>query len=58
VYRENRMVIKLNTNEKEAIARLAKVVRLPPSTLARKMLLDEAERRGLLAESGVEEHDS
>ena len=52
MYRDCRMVIKLRADEKEAIARLAELVRLPPSTLARKLLLDEADQRGVLQGNG------
>jgi hypothetical protein len=52
MYRDCRMVIRLRADEKEAIARLAEIVRLPPSTLARKLLLDEADRRGVLHGDG------
>jgi hypothetical protein len=45
--REDKLVIRLSTAEREAIDRLAQVERLPASTLARKMLLCEVDRRGL-----------
>lgn len=50
MYRNKTLVIKLNTNERLAVKRLAAREHLPPSTMARQMLLKEAERRGLLPE--------
>jgi hypothetical protein len=47
MYREDRLVIRLSDAERAAIERLAQVERLPASTLARRMLLHEADRRGL-----------
>ena len=52
MYRDDRLVIKLTTNEKEAAERLAQAERLPLSTLTRKILLDKAAERGLLQMSG------
>lgn len=45
--RTHRLVIRLSTCERTAITALAKMERLPPSTLARRMLLQEIDRRGL-----------
>jgi len=47
VYRSKRLVVRLDANEQRAILRLAKAERLPASTLARRLLLQEADRRGL-----------
>ena len=41
--RNDRIVIRLNEVERRAILRLAKAERLPPSTAARRILLDVAE---------------
>jgi len=45
MYRGNRLVIRLSATEREAVTRLAELERLPASTLARRLLLKEAERR-------------
>jgi len=45
------LVIRLSQDERTKINRLADAERLPASTLARKILLDEAERRGHLAKA-------
>jgi hypothetical protein len=45
--RTDRLVIRLSAAERAAIHRLAQVERLPVSTLARRMLLHEVDRRGL-----------
>jgi len=47
VYRSKRLVVRLDANEQCAILSLAKAERLPVSTLARRLLLEEADRRGL-----------
>ncbi|MBN1815433.1 MAG: hypothetical protein JXA14_26610 [Anaerolineae bacterium] len=47
MYREDRLVIRLSDAERAAIERLAQAERLPASTLARSMLLQEVDRRGL-----------
>ena len=60
MYRSERLVVRLSKIERQAVARLAKAERLPASTLARKMLLDKAEHRGLMAnpiEHGQEVQD-
>ena len=44
MYRNERLVIRLNDREAEAVSRLAEAERLPASTLARRLLLIEAER--------------
>lgn len=54
MYRENRLVIKLSDSERAAIERLAQLERLPASTLARRMLLQEVDRRGLYPQGGEE----
>lgn len=46
--RKNQLVIRLATDERRAIERLAERERLATSTLARKILLDEAARCGAL----------
>ena len=48
--RMKKLVIRLNSAEREAVRRLAQVERLPASTLARRLLLKEADRRGLASE--------
>jgi len=48
--RVKKLVIRLNSAEREAVRRLAQVERLPASTLARRLLLQEADRRGLGSE--------
>ena len=48
MYRTDKLVIRLSRQEKVVIDQLARTEYLPPSTLARKMLLKAAERRGLL----------
>lgn len=45
--RTERLVIKLSKAERTAIDRLARAEYLPTSTLARKILLIEARRRGV-----------
>ena len=45
--RTEKLVIRLNESERAAINRLAQVERLPASTLARRLLLHEVDRRGL-----------
>ena len=57
LYRNERLVIRLRGDERSAIYRLAETERLPPSTLARKMLLDEAYRRGLLPANSIQQQD-
>ena len=49
MYRTEKLVIRLNRTERAAVEKLAMVERLPASTMARRLLLDEAEQRGLLA---------
>ena len=43
--REKRLVVKLNAREHGTIVKLAESEHLPPSTLARRLLLLAAERR-------------
>ena len=50
--RDNRFVILLNDGERETIEALARVEKLPASTLARRRLLFEAEMRGIFANQG------
>ncbi|KXK20465.1 MAG: hypothetical protein UZ15_CFX003001690 [Chloroflexi bacterium OLB15] len=45
--RDNRFVILLNETERQAIEMLARIEKLPASTLARRCLLLEAEQRGV-----------
>jgi len=47
MYRTERLVIRLSKAEHTAISELARVERLAASTLARRLLLMEADRRGL-----------
>lgn len=54
--RENRFVILLNENERQTIEALARVEKLPASTLARRRLLLEAEQRGIVPRFG-EKHN-
>ena len=44
MYRNDKLVIRLNDHEAATVARLAEAERLPASTLARRLLLLEAER--------------
>jgi hypothetical protein len=50
--REDKLVIRLSTVEREAIDRLAQAERLPAATLARRVLLCEVDRRGLWPPTG------
>ena len=50
--RTDRLVIRLSKVERAAVDRLAQAERLPASTLARRMLLKEADRRCLLPDCG------
>ena len=43
------LAIRLDQDERAIVWRLAQAERLPASTLARQLLLKEAERRGLLS---------
>jgi len=52
--KEARLVVRLTGTEKTAINQLAALERLPASTLARRILLREAERRGLLPKADTE----
>jgi len=56
MYRIDRLVIRLHRVERTAINRLAEVEQLPASTLARRMLLQEAQRRGLFPPA--DQHDT
>lgn len=47
MYRGERLVVRLNVKERAAVERLAQQERLPASTLARRLLLQEADRRGV-----------
>ena len=47
--RENRFVIMLSEKERQAIEALARVEKLPASTLARRRLLLEVEQRGIFS---------
>ena len=47
MYRSNKLVIRLNKAEWNAINRLARAERLPTSTFARWLLLKEVDARGL-----------
>lgn len=44
MYRNEKLVIRLSDREAAAVIRLAEAERLPASTLARRLLLLEAER--------------
>jgi hypothetical protein len=55
MYRAYRLVIRLNKTERAAIDNLARVERLPASTLARRLLLREADRHGLNPSSDMEQ---
>lgn len=46
--RRSRLTIRLSKSERLAVDALADAERLPTSTLARRLLLLEAERKGLL----------
>lgn len=48
MYRTQKLIIRLHKHERAVIDRMAQIERLPSSTLARQLLLKEAERRGLL----------
>lgn len=48
MYRTEKLIIRLNKVERAAIHRLARMERLPVSTMARRLLLAEADERGLL----------
>jgi hypothetical protein len=45
--RENVLAVRLTESERQVIETLAKVEKLPASTLARRRLLLEAENRGI-----------
>ena len=47
MYRGKRLVIRLNRVERATINKLAAIEQLPASTLARRLLLQEADKRGL-----------
>lgn len=47
MYRLSKLVVRLSKTEKAAILRLAQAEKLPASTMARRLLLREAERRGI-----------
>ena len=51
MYRDERLVVRMNRAEKDVVERLARVEHLPASTLARRLLLNEAERHGLILAS-------
>ena len=50
--RENRFVILLTEGERQTVEALARVEKLPASTLARRRLLLEAEQRGIVPRYG------
>ncbi len=54
MYRDERLVIRLHKSERQAIERYAKTVNIPASTVARAMLLNEAERLGLGCNRNIE----
>jgi hypothetical protein len=56
MYRNDRIVIRLNEVERQVIDALAQMERLPASTLARRRLLLEAEQRGIVPRYG-EKHN-
>ena len=43
MYRSEKLVIRLTVTEREQIMRLAEAERIPPSTLARSILLKQAD---------------
>jgi len=45
--RKQKLVVRLTAAERRAINALAAIEKLPPSTLARRLLLQEIDRRGL-----------
>jgi hypothetical protein len=47
MYKSERLVVRLDKVERASVERLAQFESLPPSTLARYLLLREAEKRGL-----------
>ena len=52
--RTNMLVIRLTQIERATINSLAESEKLPVSTFARRLLLKEADRRGLLLRSGAD----
>jgi hypothetical protein len=48
VNRENVLAVRLTEKERQLVEALAKVEKLPASTLARRRLLFEAEQRGIV----------
>lgn len=46
--RDNRFVILMSEEERQAVERLAKAEKLPASTYVRRRLLMEADQRGLV----------
>jgi len=57
MYRTKRLVIRLSRAEQAVINRLAQVEQLPTSTLARRLLLLEAKRRGLLPLASIQQEE-
>lgn len=51
MYRSRRLVVRLSDTEQEAIAKLAQVEKLPAATMARRLLLREAEKQGVGSEA-------
>jgi len=47
MYKTEKVVVRLDRRERSAVERLARLESLPLATLARTLLLREAERRGL-----------
>ena len=59
MYRSEKLVIRLTVAERGQIMRLAEAERIPPSTLARSILLKQAERTDrpdVQLKEGVKEH--
>lgn len=50
--RDNVLVIRLTKGERQRVEALAQVEKLPISTLVRRRLMFECERRGLVPDSG------
>ena len=47
MYRVHKLIVRLGKEEQAAIQRLAEAERLPTSTLARRLLLQEVDRKEL-----------
>ena len=48
MYRTKKVVVRLSAMEHCAVSSLARAEKLPAATMARRLLLQEAEQRGLL----------